>query len=289
MASQNKLIRIMTALVCEPWLLTPQMHRTLTDIARAHSECGDAEAAQHAAAAQMKANPKKREYSLVDRTAIIPCEGVIGRKFDSVLYSSGVTSINIFQRLVETAAGDNEVDSLLLLFDSPGGLVTGTPEAAQAVARAREVKPVVAYADGLCDSAAYWIASQADVIYATPSADVGSIGCYLAVLDQSRAMEMEGIRTELFKSGKHKGMGYPGTSLNDEQRAMLQASVDKIAGQFKAAVNSGRGRLISDEAMQGQSFSVEDAKRIGLIDEVTDMDQALRDAVLLKNTRKGDR
>lgn len=286
MASQNKLIRIMTALVCEPWLLTPQMHRTLTDIARAHSEGGDFEAAQHAAAAQMKANPKKREYSLIDRTAIIPCEGVIGRKFDSVLYSSGVTSINIFQRLVETAANDDEVDSILLTFDSPGGLVTGTPEAANAVSKARAIKPVVAYADGLCDSAAYWIASQADVIYATPSADIGSIGCYLAVLDESRAMEMAGIRTELFKSGKHKGMGYPGTSLNDEQRAMLQAGVDKIADQFKAAVQSGRGRPISEDAMQGQSFSVEDAKRIGLIDDVTDMDQALRDAVLLKNTRK---
>lgn len=286
MSSQNKLIRIMTALVCEPWLLTPQMHRTLTDIARAHSECGEAEAAQHAVAAQMKANPKKREYSLIDRTAIIPCEGVIGRKFDSVLYSSGVTSINIFQRLVETAANDDEVDSMLLMFDSPGGLVTGTPEAAQAVASARAIKPVVSYADGLCDSAAYWIASQADVVYATPSADVGSIGCYLAVLDESRAMEMEGIRTELFKSGKHKGMGYPGTSLNDEQRAMLQSDVDRIAAQFKAAVRAGRGKPISDDAMQGQSFSVEDAKRIGLIDEVTDMDQALRDAVLLKNTRK---
>lgn len=285
MASQNKLIRIMTALVCEPWLLTPQMHRTLTDIARAHSEGGDSEAAQHAIAAQTKANPSKRAYAMIDNTAVIPCEGVIGRKFDNILYSSGVTSIDIFQHLVDTAAADEDVEALLLVFDSPGGIVTGTPEAANAVAKARSIKPVIAYADGLCDSAAYWIASQSDFIYATPSADVGSIGCYLAVLDESRAMEMDGIRTELFKSGKFKGMGYPGTTLNDEQRAMLQSGVDRIALQFKAAVNGGRSRVIVEEAMQGQSFAVEEAKRIGLIDEITDIGTALRDCSRLKKMR----
>jgi signal peptide peptidase SppA len=285
MQTQSKLIRIMTALVCEPWLLTPQMHRTLTDIARAHSECGDAEVAQHAIAAQTKANPLKRAFVLVDNTAVIPCEGVIGRKFDNILYSSGVTSIDIFQRLVDTAAGDDDVESILLVFDSPGGIVTGTPEAANAVAKARAIKPVIAFADGLCDSAAYWIASQADYIYATPSADVGSIGCYLAVLDESRACEMDGIKTELFKSGRFKGMGYPGTTLNDEQRTMLQAGVDRIARQFKAAVNSGRKKVIAEEVMQGQSFAVEDAKTIGLIDEITDIETALRDCSRLKNMR----
>lgn len=285
MQTQNKLIRVMTALVCEPWLLTPQMHSTLTDIVRAHSDCGASEAAQHAIAAQTKANPLKRSFILVDNTAVIPCEGVIGRKFDNILYSSGVTSIDIFQRLVDTASSDENVESILLVFDSPGGIVTGTPEAAAAVAKARAVKPVIAFADGLCDSAAYWIASQADYIYATPSADIGSIGCYLAVLDESRSREMEGIRTELFKSGKFKGMGYPGTTLNDEQRAMLQAGVDRIARQFKAAVNSGRKKVIAEEVMQGQSFAVEEAKLVGLIDEITDIGTALRDCSRLKTMR----
>lgn len=286
MQPEKKLIRIMTALICEPWLLSPQMHKTLTDIARAHATGGKEEADQHAIAAEMQSNPKKREFCLVDNVAIIPCEGIVGRKFDSVLYSSGVTSVDIFTRLVQTAAADEEVDALLLSFDSPGGQVMGTPEAAKAVANARAVKPVVSYADGLCDSAAYWIASQADVVYATPSADVGCIGCYMALIDSSRAYETEGYHVNLFKSGKYKGMGYPGTSLTDEQRAMLQSDVDRIAAEFKAAVRSGRGRNISDDVMQGQSFSVEEAQRVGLIDSVAEIGDALRDARQLKNMRK---
>jgi len=197
-----------------------------------------------------------------------------------------VTSIDIFTRLVQTAAEDEEVDALLLTFDSPGGQVMGTPEAARAVLDARAIKPVVAYADGLCDSAAYWIASQADVIYATSSADVGCIGCYMALIDSSRSFENEGYHVNLFKSGKYKGMGYPGTTLTDEQRQMLQEDVDRIATEFKAAVRAGREREISNDVMQGQSFSVQDAARVGLIDNVTDIGTALRDAVQLKKMRK---
>ena len=163
----------------------------------------------------------------------------------------------------------------------------GTPEAAKALRLVRDVKPVMAYVDGFCDSGAYWLASQAGAIYATESADVGCIGCYMAMLDQTRALDMAGLKVELFKSGKFKGMGLPGTSLNDEQRAYLQASVDRIADQFKAAVRSGRVKPISDEAMQGQSFSADQAKSIGLIDQVASASTALRDAAWLgRNSRK---
>lgn len=300
--NECKLIRVLTALCCEPWLLTPQMHKTLTDIARSHAFGGPTETAQHALASAMPANPAPSKFSLVDvfeldsagkptssrmgTVAVVPILDVIGRKFSSALYSSGVTSIDVFQRLVKTAAEDPAVDAIVLSIDSPGGVAMGTPEAAESVHRAQTIKPVIAFADGLMDSAAYWIASQANAIYAMPSADVGSIGAYLAVLDYSRAAEMDGIRVELFRSGKHKGMGYPGTSLTDEQRAMLQASVMDIAGKFKAAVRSGRGRMISDDVMQGQSFSVEEAMRNGLIDSVTDFDSAVGDAVRMAKMRR---
>lgn len=161
----------------------------------------------------------------------------------------------------------------------------GTPEAADSVRLANLRKPVLAYADGLVCSAAYWIASQASAIYAMPSAEVGSIGAYMAIMDYTRAAEMEGIRVEMFRSGKHKGMGYPGTSLRDDQREMLQAQVMDIAAKFKAAVRSGRGKPIDDECMQGQSFCVEAAAKCGLIDQVSDFDTVVRDAVTTAQIR----
>lgn len=285
----NRLVRVLTALYCETWLLTPDMHQTLCEIAKAHAAGGAVEAEQHAAAARMAANPAKRRYELAGpagRSALIPVEGVIGRKFSSSLYSSGVTSVDVFQRILSEAAADDEVDALTLVFDSPGGIAMGVPEAAAAIRAASARKPVVAYADGLMDSAAYWMASQADVIYATPSADVGSIGAYIAILDTSRYNEMTGMRTELFRSGRFKGMGVRGTSLTDEQRDMIQREVDAVAGQFKAAVRAGRDpKQIADDTMQGQSFSAEEALGRGLIDGITDLETAVADAERLVKMR----
>lgn len=287
----NKLIRVLTALWCEPWLLTPTMHRRLSDIAAKHATSDiDIELAQHAIADSMGKNPTARQYQLNGKTAIIPCDGVIGRKFSSCLSSSGVVSVDVFERLVRTAANDDEVDSLMLVFDSPGGLATGVPEAAQAVRLAAQGKTVAAYVDGLCCSAAYWMASQCDVIYATESADVGSIGAYIALLDESRAAEMQGLHVEMFKSGRFKGMGYPGTSLTDEQRAMLQSHVDRLAAKFKATVRSGRaGHSIPDDVMQGQSLCADDALAAGLVDEITDFDSAVRDVSKLVQSRGNKR
>jgi signal peptide peptidase SppA len=282
----NRLVRVLTALYCETWLLTPDMHATLCKIAEAHAAGGAVETDQHAMAASMAANPAKRRYELAGRSALIPVEGVIGRKFSSSLYSSGVTSVDVFQRILSDAANDEEVDSLTLIFDSPGGIAMGVPEAAASIRRAAARKPVVAYADGLMDSAAYWLASQADVIYATPSADVGSIGAYIALLDTSRANDLAGFKTEVFRSGRFKGMGMRGTSLTDEQRTMIQGEVEQVANQFKAAVRSGRApKQISDDVMQGQSFSADEAMGNGLIDGITDLETAVADAARLVKMR----
>lgn len=285
-----KLIRVLAALTSEPWMLTPEMHRTLTGIVTAHAFGGRVEAEQHIKAAEMPSNPKKRDFATVGNVAVIPCEGVIGRKFDKVLYSSGVTSVDIWQRMINNAADDASVDAILLTFDSPGGAVTGVPEAAAAVADiARNRKPVIAIADGMMCSAAYYMACHATQIYAIESAQVGSIGVYLALLDQSRAAEMAGLKVEMFKSGKHKGMGQPGTALTDEQRAMLQDRVDRLGAKFRATVNAGRERVIDPAVMQGQAFDAAESLSNGLIDGITDFEGALSDAAMIGKMRKAER
>lgn len=288
--TENKLIRVMTALCCDTWLLPPQMHKALTEIAANHAGRGSrSPEAQHAIAAAMDLNPKPRGYQISGSTAIIPVEGVLARKFDSVLYSSGVTSTDILEKLIRSATADESVNSILLMIDSPGGYTTGIPEAARAVREASAVKPVVAYGDGMVDSAAYWLASQANVIYGMESGDFGCIGAYCAILDESRAAEMQGYKIELFKSGAFKGMGYPGTQLTDDHRKMIQQGVDETAAKFKAAVQAGRSNAISEDAMQGQSFNAEAALAHGLIDGITDAETALRDAERLAQIRAGNK
>lgn len=282
---ENNLIRAMSALIFEPWLLTPHMHGVLTRILVAHTtaQCDQ----QHAIAAGMPVNPAPKEYAVTDDgVAVIPVEGVIARKFSSMLYSSGVTSVDVLARLIDEAAADPNINAIVLNIDSPGGTVQGTREAANAVRRASEIKPVIAYADGNIHSAAYWIASQANAIYAWSEARVGSIGVYCAYLDTSRQMEMEGVKVQMFKSGSEKGAGYPGTSLTLEQERRIQESVDATGRDFRSAVRTGRARDIKDEVMQGQDFDAAGAVSVGLVDSIATFGETLRDAGNYGRTHK---
>jgi len=124
-------------------------------------------------------------------------------------------------------------------------------------------------------SAAYWIASQARAIYATPSAQVGSIGVVQAVIDDTAALDAEGIKVEVFSVGKYKAMGAPGTPLTDDQRDLIRSNLAEIAQEFHAAVLA-RGRSIPAEAMEGQTFSGRQAQRFNLAGMVPDRAEAMR-------------
>jgi signal peptide peptidase SppA len=286
-----RLVRVMSALWTEPWLITPEMHKTICNIVEAHARGGDSEEAQHAVAAAMGKSESKRIFSVAGSTAVIPIEGVIGRKYADCLNSSGVVSIDIAERMMKAAADDPTIDSLCLVFDSPGGVAMGVPEVATTISGINERKPVMAFIDGLCCSAGYWLASQCSAIYAISSAEIGSIGAYMAFLDDSRQLTEAGLFVEMFKSGEHKAMGMPHqkrgarVSISDEQCAMFQKRIDELGNTFKAAVRSGRGRQISDDVMQGQSFSIEESLKHGLIDNVTDFAGVLRDAATLGKLR----
>ncbi len=175
-----------------------------------------------------------------------------------------------------TEAGQrDDIKAVFLDIDSPGGTVAGTPELAAAVKSLNKQKPVYAFSSGLMCSAAYWIASQARAIYATPSAQVGSIGVVQAVIDDSAALANEGIKVEVFAVGKYKAMGAPGTPLTDDQRDLINANLAEIAGEFHAAVLA-EGRSIPADAMEGQTFSGKQAQRFNLAGMVPNRAEAMR-------------
>lgn len=178
---------------------------------------------------------------------------------------------------------DPGISVVLLDMDSPGGTVNGTPELANAVRDLARCRHVYAYTAGMCCSAAYWVASQCDGIYAAPSARLGSIGVLLPVTDSSEAYSRNGIRVEMFTAGRYKGTGMRGTSLTDEQRALLQEQVNATWQEFKAAVNSRRS--VPDEAMEGQTFSGRQAVVNGLADGCADSLAAVQDKLRQRHLR----
>ena len=166
---------------------------------------------------------------------------------------------------LEDAATNPAVKSIILNIDSPGGTVTGTPELASFVKEVAASKPLYSYTAGLCCSAAYWIAAPSRAILATPSAEVGSIGVYVAHQDMSGLAKAMGIVVNVFRSGKFKGAGVPGTSLSEAQAAEVQAKVDSLAALFKAYVTENRPG-VDDDTMQGQSFMGYQSAGVKLVD-----------------------
>lgn len=192
--------------------------------------------------------------------------------------SMGGTSTIQLRRDIRLAASDSSVSGILLAIDSPGGTVAGIADLAADIKSTRRKKPVWAHVDDLGASAAYWLASQADAVYAnSPTALVGSIGTIMTVYDMSGAAEKEGVKALVFATGPLKGAGTPGAEVTDEQRAYFQRMVDDAQHHFDAAVRSGRSLSAAELAAvkSGEVFSATRAKELRLIDGIRSLDATL--------------
>lgn len=188
------------------------------------------------------------------------------------------TSTRQIRENIRAAAADPNVSGVLLAIDSPGGMAAGTSDLATDVKAATRKKPVWAQIEDLGASAAYWLASQADMIFAnSETTEVGSIGTYQTVYDLSGAAEREGVKVFHFATGPLKGAGAPGTVLTDVQQADFQRRVDAVQASFDAAVRSGRSMTAAQltAVRSGGVFPAKEALALKLIDGVQGFDRTL--------------
>ena len=220
-----------------------------------------------------------------DGVATVEINGPLMKQVSSM---SDGTSLSYLRRTIGLAAADKAVTAIMLVIDSPGGTVAGTADVADAINAAKRRKPVMAYVEDRAASAAVWLASQADVIYANQNSAVyGSIGVYATLVDQSQLAEKLGVKVHVVRSGPLKGAGTPGDVVTPEQLAELQKYVDAVHSQFLAAVASGRGRAIEQitEHADGGIFTASSAVSRGLIDGVKSYDAAYAELVGLAAKR----
>lgn len=216
--------------------------------------------------------PQCSGFSVVDGIAKIDVSGVLMKSVPGWFRLFGVdaTAYSDVADYVKEAANDTSVREIHLMVNSPGGTVEGSAEAADAIYGARGSKPIKAFIEGQGASGAYLLACQADEIIAEKNASVGSIGVYSYLYDYSEMAAKQGIKAVVFASGKHKGVGIPGTEITDEHRQPLQAIVDGMADNFIESVSRGRGVPVSriEEIATGQSWIAKAAKEVGLVDTV---------------------
>jgi signal peptide peptidase SppA len=187
--------------------------------------------------------------------------GVTGFDFDAFALAQEIDSL------------PREGEPVLLAIDSPGGSISGVDEASRAVHRLAQTRPVVAFVTGQACSAAFWIAAGATTIVAVPSATVGSLGVFTALIDSSEAGEREGYKTIVVQSGELKGIDIDGVAVSDALVASVQRHIDALANLFKAAVKRGRNMTDAqvDALFTGDVWLSEQAEAIGLIDYTLDL------------------
>ena len=201
--------------------------------------------------------------------AVIHIDGVIDKRISAMDMSCyGGCDLADVDTALSICAADPGIQRIVLDIHSPGGSVVGVHETWTRIKQMQETdKEVHAYVNALACSAGYYLASAADQISAAPSAIVGSIGVYLAVLDASKYMELEGLNLQMIKAGKWKDTGSQHRPLSEEETTKLQAEVDAMHAQFKTAVT--QNRAIAPESMEGQWMTAQQGHEQGLVDELT--------------------
>ena len=210
--------------------------------------------------------------------ALIPVYGVISHRMNLMSNFSGGTSVEKLTAQFRQALNDPNVKAIVMDIDSPGGSVDGVPELADEIAAGAKQKKVVAVANTMAASAAYWLACSAGELVCVPSGAVGSIGVFGTHQDVSEAAAKEGVKTTFVSAGKYKVEGNPYEPLSDEARAALQSTVDTFYEMFAKGVAKGRGvkvQAVKDGYGQGRMVTAANALGEGMVDRVETLDQTL--------------
>jgi protease-4 len=174
--------------------------------------------------------------------------------------------------------GDSSgIKAIVLRVDSPGGAVAPTQEIYEEIEKLKKKKPVIASFGGMAASGGYYIGSACDEIVANPGTLTGSIGVIMQLGNIEELLKKVGVQGYSVKSGANKDIGSPLKPLTPEGKAILQGLVDNVHAQFVRAVAKGR-RLTEDKVKSladGRVYSGEQAKGLGLVDVLGNMDDAV--------------
>jgi protease-4 len=182
----------------------------------------------------------------------------------------GLCNTDYIAQEIKELAYDPSIKSIILWINSPGGECVGIEELGRLIKNInKEIKPIYGWTEGQVGSAAYWLISQSEKIGMTYSADCGSVGVYMMILDESKQMENEGVKITAISSGKFKMMGHAYKPLTEEEQIILQKDVNKQHEQFKNVILEARPNVNLD-ALEGLSYDGLTSLEHNLVDVVTD-------------------
>ncbi len=182
-------------------------------------------------------------------------------------------------RQLRKYAQDNSIPAVVVHIDSPGGGAASSQEIYEEINRIKEKgKKVVASMGTVGASGGYYIACAADTIIADPATITGSIGVIFEFPVAEELFKKIGLKYEVVKRGDIKEVGTWTRSMTDKERKSLQSVVDDTYEQFVEAIVAGR-RMKKEEIMRiadGSIFTGRQAKELGLVDELGNLQDAIK-------------
>jgi protease-4 len=227
------------------------------------------------------------EGAPTEEIAVIPVSGII----------RGETSKE-FDRILTLAEKDSNVKALIIDVDTPGGEVGASDEIYQRILKFKAEKakkgltaPVIATMGALATSGGYYVSCAADYIVAQPTTLTGNIGVIMPRYNVSKLCEKWGIEeTTIASTGAtFKNAGSMFQPEKPEDRAYIQNLIDQTFTQFKTVVSTGRGTNLKgtiDSIANGKVYTAGDAAKLGLIDKIGYMSDAISQAAKLAGLTK---
>jgi protease IV len=219
----------------------------------------------------------KMNYSSKNRIAVIYASGTIvtGRGTDDNIGG------NYYADVIRKARQDTSVRAIVLRVDSPGGSAIASDIMWRELDLASRVKPVVVSMGNYAASGGYFISAPGTKIYADPMTISGSIGVFGLIPDISKLMDDKlGLTTDVVKTNKYSDFPSILRPMNPYEKELMQLSIEKTYSDFVDKVAAGR--KMSDAAVdsigQGRVWSGSGAEKIGLVDEMGGLKDAIKGA-----------
>lgn len=268
-------VHISRNLLQTPWAILPEKLEVIVAVVTRYFSGEKLTAEEVQMQVHGATRPSER---ITGSVAVLPLFGTIVPRANFFTNTSGATSAELFGKRFDELVADTNVGAIIIDVDSPGGQVGGVDEVSKKIFESRGKKPIIAVANHLAASAAYWIATAADELVITPSGEVGSVGVYAIHEDISESLAKEGRKITMISEGKYKVEGNPYEPLSEESKASIQERVADMYTAFVTAVARNRGVKtadVRDGFGEGRVVGAKKALQLGMADRIGTLDETI--------------
>jgi protease-4 len=233
------------------------------------------------------------EGSGTDKILLIPVNGLISDRPKKGLIHTSASLVEQIVSQINKAEKDKQIKAVLFKINSPGGTITASDLLYHEISLFKErtgTKITVSMMD-VATSGAYYISLPADLIMAHPTTVTGSVGVIYLQPKVDGLMDKIGLGVDVKKYGKNKDMGSPFRDSSEEEQKLMQKAVNDFGERFIRLVQKHRKpeRQALSEISTARVFLAEEALKLGLVDKIGYLSDAVKESKMLAGISKDAR